>query len=353
MDEQNPRVERDRTSGSGQEYGTSRERRSGDSVSDYRSPRLDDGRSTPPAATGVEYDAAAATQAAPEGRTREIRAEIAQTREELSETVNAIQDRLSPRNIASNAAESVKQAATDTARDIADSDSVQYVRSNPVPTAMVGIGLAGLAWLYFGGRESDYSYSTRRMYERGGRRRSAYDTYNMDEHAPVAGSGRMNRSSGYSGGSTYGSRTAAGERDYGTGGAAGAASDLARQARQRTRRAQSRLQQTWNESPLLVGAAAAVVGALVGMAVPETDRENEWLGETRDNMVEDVQQTVRETVGKVQDAATSAVGLVTDQQGAQQPGGQQPGGQQQGSAGQLNTSFNQEMRGPGREDFGR
>jgi hypothetical protein len=39
---------------------------------------------------------------------------------------------------------------------------------------------------------------------------------------------------------------------------------------------------------------------------------------------------------------------VTDQQG-----GEQHGGQQQGSAGQQNTPFNQEMRGPGREDFGR
>jgi hypothetical protein len=102
-----------------------------------------------------------------------------------------------------------------------------------------------------------------------------------------------------------------------------------------------------------MGAAAAVVGALVGMAVPETDRENEWLGETRDSMVEDVQQTVRETVSKVQDAATNAVNLVTDQQGGEQHGGQQQVGQQQGSAGQQNTPFNQEMRGPGREDFGR
>jgi hypothetical protein len=350
MDEQNPRLDSNRTAGSGQEYGASRERRSGDSVSDYGSARLDDGRSTPPAATGVEYDAAAATSAAPEQRTREIRAEIAQTREEMSETVNAIQDRLSPRNIASNAADSVKQAASDTARDIAESDSVQYVRSNPVPTAMVGIGLAGLAWMYFGGREtSDYSYSSKRMYERGGRRRSAYDTYNMDEYAAA---GRTNRSTGYSSPSAYGSRTAAGERDYGAR-AAGTASELAREARHRTRRAQSSLQDTWNESPLLMGAAAAVVGALVGMAVPETDRENEWLGETRDSMVEDVQQTVRETVSKVQDAATNAVNLVTDQQGGEQHGGQQQVGQQQGSAGQQNTPFNQEMRGPGREDFGR
>ena len=59
-----------------------------------------------------------------EERTREIRAEIEQTRDELSDTVNAIQDRLRPGNIASNAAESVKStvknAANDTSQAVAD-----------------------------------------------------------------------------------------------------------------------------------------------------------------------------------------------------------------------------------------
>ena len=49
--------------------------------------------------------------AASEPRTREIRAEIEQTREDMSETVNAIQERLRPGNIAANAADSVRHAA--------------------------------------------------------------------------------------------------------------------------------------------------------------------------------------------------------------------------------------------------
>ena len=324
MDEQNPRLETDRMSGRGLEYDAPRDRR-GDG--DYGSARLDDGRSTPPAATGAEYDAA--TNAAPEHRTREIRAEIAQTREEMSETVNAIQDRLSPRTIASNAAESVKQAASERARDIAESDSVQYVRSNPVPSAMVGIGIAGLAWLYFGGR--DVPAYSRRSFSTRPRRRTAYDTYEASEYSSPSAAAR-NRSAAY--GSEYGSRQDAAE-DIAARGAA-MASELGREARQTTRRVQSRLQQTWNESPLLLGAAAAVVGAMVGMAVPETERENEWLGETRDSMVEDVQQTVRQTVSKVQDAATAAVGLVSGQDAGQQP-----------------VASNQEGRDSGRENFAR
>src|ERR687897_251500 len=90
-----------------------------------------------------------------DSRTREIRAEIEQTREDLSETVNAIQDRLQPSTLASNAVDSVKDAARERIRDVADTETVRYVRANPMPTAMIGIGLAGLAWLAFGRETQD------------------------------------------------------------------------------------------------------------------------------------------------------------------------------------------------------
>ena len=44
-------------------------------------------------------------------RTREIKQEIAQTREEMSETIEAIQERLSPSNIVSHASETVRDAS--------------------------------------------------------------------------------------------------------------------------------------------------------------------------------------------------------------------------------------------------
>jgi hypothetical protein len=113
------------------------------------------------------------------------------------------------------------------------------------------------------------------------------------------------------------------------------ADDAQRRARQMTRRARSGMQRTWDRSPLLVGAAALVAGALIGAAVPETERENVGLGDTRDDMIEGVQETVRETVGKVQDAASAAVGLAggssskesSDQSKSQSQGQSQGAGQ--------------------------
>ena len=270
--------------------------------------------------------------AAAEPRTREIRAEIEQTREDMSETVNAIQDRLRPGNIAANAADTVKEAARERVRDVTESDSVQYVRANPIPTAMVGIGIAGLVWLIKGGNEA-------RGYQRNRSRRSAQDwggRFDEQRQRDYAGSSRYSgyeTAGGYTPGlsysetETYYPNTSAdarsadvrsdasweSRRGYDSGSRGGFSSaEMTARTRNVATRAQSTARRTWNENPLVVGAASAVLGAVVGLAVPETERENQLMGETRDNLVDTVQDTVREKVEKVQDAATSAMGTVQE-----------------------------------------
>ncbi len=202
-------------------------------------------------------------------RTREIRAEIEQTRDDMSETVNAIQDRLRPGTLASNAAESLKHAALDTVRDVAESDSVMYVRSNPTAVTMLGIGVAGLAWLAFGSQTPRSS--------REGARRSARGQFD----------------------------DAAARHEFGAdlGGRSPARQDLATYARDTAER-------TWDRSPMVVGAACAVVGAMVALAIPATERENELMGETRDQMLDTVQTAVHEKASGLKQAATEAVDTI-------------------------------------------
>ena len=67
-----------------------------------------------------------------------------------------------------------------------------------------------------------------------------------------------------------------------------------------------------DENPLMVGAAAMVLGAAVGMALPETQRENEWMGEARETVVDRAQEVARTAADRVKDVATDAVvGSVT------------------------------------------
>ena len=97
----------------------------------------------------------------------------------------------------------------------------------------------------------------------------------------------------------------------------GQAEDLAHHTRQRaevlneqtryyTRRAKWGFVQMMEENPLAVGAMALAVGAAVGLSVPTTRKEDEWLGETRDRLLEEAQTKVQETVEKVKHVATEA-----------------------------------------------
>jgi uncharacterized protein DUF3618 len=388
MDDKTKGIGVERTSGRSDEYISGREALDTDGRIGERGTSRIPSRSSSATGAGTSGDTTRnlSTDEPVDERTREIREEIEQTRGEMSETVNAIQDRLRPGNIAANAADSVKntvrsvasekaQVVTDRARDMADSEPVQYVRANPIPTAMIGIGIAGLTWLALGGRDARPSsryrsgrtsrdwrrlapYTEDDRYYRG---RSGYSGYAREgAYSGEAGFGDAGfgetgypGQGGYETASAYNPDLSQGSRGYsssygnardttGSGGSSWTgevgqeAQDVGRRAQQTTRRAQRTVQRAWQQNPLMMGAASAVLGLIVGMAVPQTEIENEYMGEARDNAIEGVQQTVRDTVNKVQDAATSAVGLVSGQntqqqgssgdRGSSNPNSGQPGG---------------------------
>jgi ElaB/YqjD/DUF883 family membrane-anchored ribosome-binding protein len=258
-------------------------------------------------------------------RTREIRAEIEQTRGDLSETIDAIQDKLRPGNLVSEATERVRAATTEKVRDMADTAGnaaggfIERIKNNPVPAALAGIGLA---WLAFSDRgESRYRSAE---YDRG------YGT------RPIGTSGREYASESYGtrntpygvGDSPYGARDVAfgGTPDDETGltdrvaskaqELASRAQDVAGTARDRvydtTRRAQNGFERLLNDNPLLVGAAALVVGAAVGAALPQTERENQLMGEARDNVVDGARQMARDAADKVQEVADKVQNVAGD-----------------------------------------
>jgi ElaB/YqjD/DUF883 family membrane-anchored ribosome-binding protein len=93
--------------------------------------------------------------------TEQIRVRIEQTRDDMSETIDAIQERLSPRHLVEQAKDTVREATigkvkamadnvSDTASGLADStmeaasEMADRVKQNPWPAAMIGIGAAWL-----------------------------------------------------------------------------------------------------------------------------------------------------------------------------------------------------------------
>jgi ElaB/YqjD/DUF883 family membrane-anchored ribosome-binding protein len=306
--------------------------------------------------------------------TAEIRSHIEQTRADMSETIEAIQERLNPQNIKEQAREQVREQYEEIKATVRDAtigkaeamvrnagDTVNEarhtmmdtIRENPIPAALVGIGLG---WLimngrstssrrssrrdsryygdryrgqYYGGQtyvSQDYGdqyrgqyYENRPSYATAGYTTGArvYDEPGMLERGQQATSGAMQRAQEKA--SDVASRVQESVGDLADRGqetvgnimsqAQDTASNIANQAQYQAQRVEDRFQQTLHENPLAVGAIALAVGAAVGLALPQTERENQLMGEARDNLLEQAQSMAQDTVEKVQQVASE----VTDQ----------------------------------------
>jgi ElaB/YqjD/DUF883 family membrane-anchored ribosome-binding protein len=221
----------------------------------------------------------------------------------MSETIDAIQERLSPRNLASQAKASVKEATvgrvkqaarnvSDSASNIAEStketavDVAESVRHNPWPALLIGAGAAW--WLIDRSRRSAYD------------RRTAVIDYEHDDgttgYYQAAG---VDPSAAYGFGDVYDTR-------YTT--------------RRSAWNGASRIRELLQRNPLAVGAVAATLGIAAGLAIPETERENRLMGETRDNLAERAKDAAQGAVEKAKQVAGDAASEVAGEAARQVTG---------------------------------
>jgi ElaB/YqjD/DUF883 family membrane-anchored ribosome-binding protein len=300
-----------------------------------------------------------------------IRLQIQRTRAQMGGTIDEIQKRLSPENIKQQTQDALRDAAVEKVEQMQQSaeetvnnwrsNTMQMVKDNPVPTALVGIGLG---WLLLANREKDdydYEYSYERDYYGNRPLREPYRYSNVTaqsryERDMETGYGRDRYATGRDQSdfgeavddaqdwvedtaetvqrkaqraadaiSNKAEATASSVRrsvDDITDTTQHYASDVADEAQRRAadarlqarmaaeqaqRELDYRMRQTkksfWNtmeENPLAIGIAALAAGALVGMIIPGTRRENELMGETRDHLLNEAGSTVQQTVRKAQ-----------------------------------------------------
>jgi hypothetical protein len=237
--------------------------------------------------------------------TQEIRSEIAQTRADMSETIEAIQDKLRPGNIAAAATDRIKNATSRAATRVADAASQTAnatmtktrefagngMHGRSVAQAMIGIGAAWLIvdrWRHSGARRREW-------------RGSSYRT--------SAGTPQWRRADDYS--TSYAQEEDVTTSDYPD--AASRVRDVRTRAMQQGERAMDGFGRLLRSNPLMVAAAAMAVGAAVGLALPETERENEWMGEAREELFEHAQDVARSTASQVQRAAGDIAGQVASE----------------------------------------
>ena len=269
----------------------------------------------------------------------QIQREIQQTRSEMSETLDAIRDKLSPGEILDQAiayfrssnsghGTGVSETASHWASTLGDT-----VKQNPVPVALIG---AGLAWLMMGGSRHPARPEPRtHVYDPphdDTHDATVYDAYN----APVSGTQGTHERSSRLGerarGMASGAQeriTAAGERVSHTAAntrervSAAAASarervgETAEHLRYQARQQGGKTKETFNylrdEQPLLLGALGFALGAALGAGLPPTQREDELMGEARDQVIHRAQELGEEQLDKAQHVASAAGNAALDQ----------------------------------------
>ena len=323
---------------------------------------IDEGRFSPPRVNDGETAAETLDDREnPTDETERIKADIEDTRAEMGQTLNEIQERLSPEHLIGQVKETVREATigkvervmetvnekisnvTEPAMDAlgrageklkeTGSSLTNTVRQNPIPFALVGLGLG--MFIVSRVRNADGRTMRSRTYE------SDSETGYGMATPRYAGAGRQYGASGeYAGAARqYGASKpgalrqmthTANELAHGT---AETVSHLGHQAKEGAVRAGRGLQRLVHENPLAVGAAAIAVGAAVGLALPSTQIEHEYMGEASEKIVDKAQQVARDAMDKVKTATQPEAGGQQPRPG-QQPN--QPGQQKAQPANQPN-----------------
>jgi hypothetical protein len=302
-----------------------------------------------------------------------IRSQIARTRAQMSETVDQIQARLAPDHLKQQAQEAIREATIGKVEEMTmnverkarswRSGLVHTIRENPVPAALVGIGLG---WLLMSNKDGDeYEY-----YEGGnGRRTNGGSGYRPSyTHYPQSqwqepgrmesamGSARMRAGEAVDtaqervGEAVGAAQAAAGTAQARVGEMADqvqeragelahdvrtqvrhTAENVSEQASHLSEQAQARAEEmrfqarmgmyrakrtfsdTLEENPMAVGVAALAAGALIGLVLPSTPLEDQWMGETRDQVMDEAKSVARDTAGKVQHVAQEAQRAAVDE----------------------------------------
>lgn len=210
-----------------------------------------------------------------ERRPEEIQAQIARTRGDMDATLNAIEQRLTPGQMVDQGIDYLRNSgANEFVSNLGGS-----VKNNPLPVALVGIGIAWL--MATGNRKPPYAYT----------------------QSESSGPGMMQRAS-------EGMSSARDSLSQTTRSAKERVGQLGQTARERMERVRSQAQRARSgydtmvrEQPLALGAIGLAIGACLAAVAPRTRQEDELMGEASDRLAEQAKAIGKEQLDRAKDAA--------------------------------------------------
>jgi hypothetical protein len=260
-------------------------------------------------------------------KTDAIREDIEGTRASMGSTIDAIQEKLSPQRLIDQAKDTVSGAVhdatvgrvenmasniTETAKDTG-SGLMNTIRENPLPAALVGIGVG---WLFLSARRraAERDRWRSRDYQASSYGRSA-NGYPYDRYGQYGASQPSQQENGKMGQMAENVKENVKDAAGSVGDRAQDmtdtvkehAGDMADQAQWQAQRARGWLAHTWDENPLVVAGAALAAGALVGLSIPETQVERQMMGEASGNVLQKAADTAQDVTQNVTEKAQQAM----------------------------------------------
>lgn len=275
-------------------------------------------------------DAKAISEDEPADEPEQIKAQIEETRAQMGETIDAIQEKLSFSNISEQVSEQIN-SAVETAKDavydatlgkagkfmtnfsseLSKTTVVQTAKENPFPFLLIGLGVGLLAYKGFGGKRRSNSGGSSKYLPSSIPGKATLKSA-QEKIGGVAStvSGAASTAIGSVSNAASTVSNAAGTAYEGVGNFAGTAYE---KVGEYGTQAREQYDYYIEENPLAVGAVALALGAAVGFSIPSTNYEGNLMGEARHNLLQKAQDTAGELVDKVKQVAGEAQKTIGDE----------------------------------------
>lgn len=232
----------------------------------------------------------------------ELELEVEAARGRIDRTVEALRDKMQPKELFDEATRMMSQTSNK-----ALTTAVDQLRENPIPIALIGLGVA---WLAIGQTRRAHPaypagyYPTHEGYDEDETLRSKVKAKADAAKARLAETAEQAKQ-----------RLASAQSHAGEGlaGARGKASEYAHAAQAKAgeygRYAKARFDETLDQEPLVIGAIGLAVGAAIGAALPASPVERRYFGPARAKAAE----TAKQSLDQVKDVAQRAYGQIKDE----------------------------------------
>jgi len=265
--------------------------------------------------------------------TEQIKGQIEETRREMGQTIDAIQEKLSFSNISDQVSEHVNNAV-ETAKGavyqatigkavhfmknvgdgLSSSSIVRTAKNNPYPFILMGLGAGLLAYQSYSGgsKRSRYGRGQRHEFTGGGQGRfdRNQNQEGMLSTARESLTGVTDTVSSAAG-NAYNSLSGAASNVYSSTG------DVVNRAYDKVGEFGSTAREQYDhyleENPLALAGVALALGAAVGMAIPSTQYEGELMGEARERIMDKAQSSATQLLDKTKQAVNEASQSVSEQ----------------------------------------